>query len=241
MTTPPPKDEGPAEKVSKPVNEEKTEPKTEKTLDADQATEPAKPRWLVWLEKYKTALELVGAIAVVGTLIFTAITAYATKDAVQASTAQIEEAKYESVYGHQLDLWNLAAGSEDLAPYIVGGKRPDPDAVKKAQGAEAKAKAEALQARQNAALFTALDFNAYVFSQLAPRFDDGTVPPGALMVRQEQPPQWGMTQADWDAWATWAATIKNGFRGAPGMCNFLDADAYETELVDALHEARLCV
>jgi hypothetical protein len=218
-----------------------------------QPTPPKKPRKTadqapLWLEYVRATFEVLalGGLIVTLALGVSSLNASrdsvdAAKDAVEASTRQLEEAKYESVYGHQLDLWNLAAGSEDLAPYIVGGKRPDPDAVKKAQGAEAKAKAEALQARQKAALFTALDFNAYVFSQLAPRLDDGTVPPGALMVRQEQPPQWGLTQADWDAWATWAATIKSGFSGAPGMCDFLDADAYETELVDALHEAEVCV
>lgn len=193
------------------------------------------------LDKRRFWLEVAGFLFVILALVGTGLSVRAARQSVDAATKQLRESQYESVYGHQLDLWNLAAGSEDLAPHIVGGKRPDPDAVKKAQGAEAKAKAEALQARQKAALFTALDLNAYVFSQLAPRFDDGTVPPGALMVRQEQPPQWGMTQADWDAWATWASTIKSGFSGAPGMCDFRDADAYETELVDALHEAKVCV
>jgi hypothetical protein len=200
------------------------------------------------LEIYRAIVEGVAFLALILTVVLTYMSvnaandeARATRDAVETSTAQLQEAQYESVYGHQLDLWNLAAGSADLAPYIVGGKRPDPKAVKQAHGAKAKAKAEALRARQDAALFTALDFDAYVFSQLAPRFDDGTVPPGALMVRQEQRPQWGMTQADWDAWATWAATIKSGFSGAPGMCDVLSPDAYETELIDALHEARLCV
>jgi hypothetical protein len=78
----------------------------------------------VWLEYVRSTFEVLALIVLVATMIYTARGVAATRAAVEASTAQLREAQYESVYGHELDLWKLAAEHPALAPYIVGGKKP---------------------------------------------------------------------------------------------------------------------
>jgi hypothetical protein len=182
----------------------------------------------VWLEYVRSTFEVLALIVLVATMIYTARGVAATRAAVEASTAQLREAQYESVYGHELDLWKLAAEHPALAPYIVGGKKPP----------EVSTKADQTRAAQNAAIYNSLDFYAYIFSQLAPRDESGNVP--TYVLKAVDKPAY-VTDAQWASWRTWAATIVSGFEGAPGMCEVLNSVAngthtYEESFRNAVRE-----
>jgi hypothetical protein len=157
-------------------------------------------------ESIRFYFEIIGGIVAIAALIVGFRSLNAT---VGATNKALEEAKYESVYEHQLNLWGLAADKPEVAPYILGGKKPNDQVT-------AEDKDDAVQA---AALANALDFYAYVFAQLAPRDSSGDPPDGVLTA--DDKPGW-VEQGEWDSWVTWASTIVNGFRGAPGMCGSLD-------------------
>jgi hypothetical protein len=176
--------------------------------------ETKKRRWT--FEHTKFAVEVIGMIALIAAVAGTYLTVLATnrsvdaaKDAIQLSTKQLGETQYESVYQHQLDLWRLAAENRDLAPYIVGGKKPQ-DQV---------SDVEARRASQDAAIYNALDFYAYAFEQLAPRDGAGNHSDDAL-TSEEKPSNY--TYREWGGWKTWAATIVSGFQSAPAMCDELN-------------------
>jgi hypothetical protein len=166
-----------------------------------------KSRWT--LEHSRFIVEVLGIIGLVVTVWLTSSSVSAARDAVQASTRQLGESQYESVYQHQLDLWRLAAENKALAPYVVGGKKPDSHVTE----------AEETQATKRAAITNALDFYAYVFEQLAPRDQDGSPLPNILHPG-ERPAS--VDESEWQDWVTWAATIVEGFDGAPGMCDQLN-------------------
>jgi len=168
-----------------------------------------------WATLWIDIIGLVGIILAIGISIRSL---EASTEAINLTAAQLEEAKYESVYGHQLDLWKLAVEQTDVAPYIVGGKYVSDPAP-----ADEKTKGQ-----RDAAVTTALDFYAYIFSQLAPRHDDGTVPSGILTATD--PPDFLRDEpATWNSWRTWAETIKSGFKGAPSMCSSLLEHRYDYE------------
>jgi hypothetical protein len=158
--------------------------------------------------------QLAGFVAIVVTLTFTVFQLKAATRAIDINSKQLQETKYESVYGHQLDLWKLAAEDENFAPYILGEESLEPPT--QAQPATP------LYWTQRAALTQALDFYTYVFSQLAPDDEEN------LNGSEDDPARDNVSEGDWEAWLTWAATIRQGFRGAPTMCRFLqdDKDAY---------------
>jgi hypothetical protein len=185
-----------------------------------------KRSWREWLEDQKTLVEIIGVIVLILTLIFTAVTAWATKDAVEASIMQLDESRYESVYQHNLDLWQLGAQDKDLAPYLVGGERPklDEDGYPE-------------PAHLHAAINQALDFYAYVFEQRAPSDTNNSRPRDILTTK---PNHAGFANdTDWEDWASWAGTIRDGFDGAPGICPELKAtkDAFDPEFYRAVTEA----
>jgi hypothetical protein len=105
--------------------------------------------------------------------------------------------------------------------------------------------AEGRRAAQDAAIYNALDFYAFVFSQYAPRFEGGDAPTDALSAQFDPLPE-GWTRSDWESWVTWAETINAGFQGAPGMCDVLNykddmsSYAYEPSFVAAVNEKGLC-
>lgn len=168
--------------------------------------------------RWRTIAEVVGLIGVIATLVFNALALASTADSIDASRRQLAESQYESVYQHQLALWQLAVENRHVAPYIVGGElppagRPDIDA----------------------AVINALDFYAYVFEQLAPR---GRGDQGRLddILSEDPEKQLYEKGADWDAWRSWAATIVSGFVGAPGMCRQLaeGQSAYDPDFYSAV-------
>jgi hypothetical protein len=212
------------------------------TMDAatPQAKQPAEAdtksgktrRWT--FEHSKFVVEVIGILVLSVTLFLTYFSVQAAKDAVNASTAQLGETQYESVYQHELDLWRLAAENKDLAPYVVGGRKLQ-DQV---------SDAEAKRASQDAAVYDALDFYAYAFEQLAPRDDAGNHPEDAL-ISKDKPSNY--TDAQWNNWNVWAATIVGGFSGAPSMCDVLNERSsghfyYEDDFRMAVSKAvRNCV
>jgi len=145
---------------------------------------------------------------------------------------QLTEAKCESVYSHQLDLWQQAIQAPEVAPYIFGGQMPS------GSGPE--------RARVDAALANSLDFYAYVFQQLAPRDEDGNLPSHVLRVHEGDPTPPGIDRDRWENWWSWAATILNGFDIAPGMCDPLmvavppSGFVYDSEFIDAVKDAGRC-
>jgi hypothetical protein len=167
------------------------------------------------LEKARFAVEVIGLLGIIGTLIYTANSVTVAKDAVKASTDQLAEARHASVYEHQLELWRLAANQRDLAPYIIGGRKINEEVTPIEGG----------QAIRQAAIINTLDFYAYVFAQFAPRDDSGNTPPDILSASLDDEPPSGWTSTDWSSWVTWSATIVDGFRGAPSMCDLLNATA----------------
>lgn len=167
------------------------------------------------LEKARFAVEVIGLLGIIGTLIYTANSVTVAKDAVKASSDQLAEARHASVYQHQLDLWRLAAEKPDLAPYIIGGRKINEEVTP----------IEEKQAIRQAAINNTLDFYAYVFAQFAPRDESGDTPPDILSASLDDEPPSGWTSTDWGSWVTWSATIVSGFRGAPSMCEALNAKA----------------
>lgn len=179
----------------------------------------------------KFAVQIVGVVVVAVALVFNGRGVSAAKDAVQATNRQLSEAKYASVYQHQLDLWRFAADHPDLAPYVLGGKRTT-DAIT----SQAK-----LDASRLAALDSALDFYAYIFSQLAPRDGNGRLRVPGLRVSPADKPR-DLSKAAWAEWVTWASTIVQGFEAAPDLCPKLIAsrDAYELAFFSAVQAAIQC-
>src|SRR4051812_30566104 len=64
---------------------------------------------------------IAGIVGVIGALVFSALQVQKSSDAIELANKQLElaneqlfEAKYESVYGHQLDLWQLAVQTSDV-------------------------------------------------------------------------------------------------------------------------------
>ena len=181
-------------------------------------------------------LECVGLIAIIGALVASVIQVARTNDALELSNEQLEltndqlfEAKYESVYGHQLDLWKMMVEQPQIAPYIVGGQMPPED-----------------DPAVEAALVNALDFYAYLFEQLAPRDVDGNLPQRVLLVQHNDPTPTGIDPDTWSAWWTWAPTILDGFDNAPGMCALLLYEVpdsgltYDQDFVKAVQDAGRC-
>jgi hypothetical protein len=175
-------------------------------------------------ERARFAVEVIGLLGIIGTLIYTANSVTVAKDAVKASTDQLAEARYASVYQQQLDLWRLAADKPDLAPYIIGGRKINEEVTP----------IEQKQAIRQAVINNTLDFYAYVFAQFAPRYDSGDTPRNILSASLDDEPPRGWTSTEWRSWVTWAATIVSGFSGAPSMCDALNAkaanDAYVYEI-----------
>jgi hypothetical protein len=182
---------------------------------------------------------IAGIVGVIGALVFSALQVQKSSDAIELTNKQLEltneqlfEAKYESVYGHQLDLWQLTVQTPDVAPYIIGGQMPSGSGP--------------ARARVDAALANSLDFYAYVFQQLAPRGEDGNLPSQVLGVHEGDPAPPGIDSETWEKWWSWAPTILNGFDIAPGMCDQLmrvvpsSGFVYDGEFVGAVNDAGRC-
>jgi hypothetical protein len=208
-------------------------------------------------DTFRSVVELLGIFAVVlagWSACEARGSAEAARDAVEAgsvrleaSNGQLDEGRYESVYEHQLDLWSLAAGDPDLAPYIVGGRRPEAAPVGGASSTEPVSREEEDSAALQAALAQALDFYEYAFVQLAPVDADGN---GLLSDplsadASEAPPDSDIDEAQWESWSTWAAAIREGFETAPGMCHRLypspdGSNAHDSEFIQAVSLTGLC-
>jgi hypothetical protein len=162
-------------------------------------------------DQVRLGLEGVGVVALLLTLFFTGWQVKKATDAVEVSSEQLVEAKYESVYGHQLDLWRLAAEHPELAPHILNGQPVAEEADPSVQS----------EWGRRAAIITALDFYAYVFSQLAPA--DGDVYPAQTLNLNANPndPPGYVDEAEWRGWVTWAETIRSGFSGNADLCDQL--------------------
>jgi hypothetical protein len=187
-------------------------------------------------------LEFVGVLGVIGALLFSGVQLKTSNDALELTNEQLEltndqlfGAKYESVYGHQLDLWQLAVDHKGaMAPYVVGREIPPPEG-------------DPERARVDAASANALDFYAHVFQQLAPWKEDGGLPPQVLTVRPDDPTPPGVDPEIWEAWWSWTATILAGFDDAPGMCENLTYEVpgsgfvYDRQFIAAVQEAGRCL
>lgn len=137
--------------------------------------------------------------------------------ALEATTAQLSQGQYQSVYAQQLNLWSLAASGNDdeRAKAILG-----PNAT-----------------RATAAETYALDFYAYVHVQQAPLIDgkDRAV----LALNEEVPPPEGIDQRTWEGWQSWSNSIASGFLSTPKLCYSLNAN-YSNEFRRVIDEAQVC-
>jgi len=179
-------------------------------------------------------IDVIGVIGIAIAIIVSIQSLNASTKAIDLTSAQLTEAKYESVYGHQLDLWDRMVEHKEVAPYVLGAKMPEPTLAPEEQAAV------------DAALNNALDFYAYIFAQLAPRDAEGAAIAHSLLVKNTDPIPPDVSDYTWYSWLSWAPTIRNGFENAPGMCprlNFQDEagrSAYDSEFVAAVAEAELC-
>jgi len=189
-------------------------------LEGDQQSLQKETSQLAKREKKGRIFDRVIAIVGVLGIGFAGLSACESRRSAEASSDSAENSRYEFVYAHQLDLWSLAAGNADLAPYLVGGRRPSAPADGDALPAGAVTPAEKEGAVLHAALTYALDFYTYVWVEKVERDD---IPENPLSAQVERPKGWG--EAEWDDWSTWASTIRQGFGGAPGMCDRLSLDA----------------
>jgi hypothetical protein len=179
------------------------------------------PRWMEWLKAW---IEVLGVIAIAGTLWLTYQDVQAATAAAEASNEQIYEARFETSYQHYLDLWTVAAENPKLAPYIVGGDKPN----------ERLDKGEAEKDAIRAAVIKSLDVTLYAFNR-APRID-GKLPPGVL--NPNAPPPAGINEQEWKDWQTWASSIISAFEDSPGMCPLLSGEKnrriYGSDFQDAV-------
>ncbi len=187
------------------------------------------PRNLSWwtVERTTLAVEVIGVIGVLAALGASVASVRSATDAVDAARMQLAASRYESVYERQLDLWRLAADEPELGAYYMVGAEAEP-------GAPRPSKDQVTETAKQAAIFSALDFYAYAWNQLAYFQADGTVP-GGLLARDEDKPS-DVSEVDWDGWQTWASTIRSGFIVAPDLCRALVAEraSYGDEFVDAV-------
>jgi hypothetical protein len=188
------------------------------------------PLWLEYVRAVFEVLALGGLIATlavgISSLNASRDSVVAAKDAVETSTRQLEEARYESVYEHQLDLWKLLAEHKELAPYILGGKFVPECKKPTKQPRNDEERQKALEAEKDtmareAALATALDFYAYVFEQQAPRDENGSLPDHLIIIQDKPGKLSNITDDEWKGWRSWAGTIIQGFEDAPSMCSKL--------------------
>src|SRR5689334_23300418 len=108
------------------------------------------------LDRIGTIISGIGFLAVVIALIFNYLGLQSSRQAIEASNRQLRETQFESVYGHQLELWKIAAENKDVARYVVGGERPP----------------NPLDPTVRAALYEALDFYNYVWDNMQPTDTD---------------------------------------------------------------------
>ncbi|WP_433158051.1 hypothetical protein [Kribbella sp. CA-247076] len=179
------------------------------------------------LDLARFVVEILGLIALVLALIYSARATSAARDAIEVSSLQIDEARYASVHEHQLNLWAMMVDKPDLAPYVVGDKGIT-DAV---------TDQDKQRATRTAGLNAALDFYAYAFYQLVPRDENDDPIPSPLVVSPGNRPE-DLTPQEWSAWTTWAVTIVDGFRSSPGLCQHLlrHDKEYEASFVNAVTE-----
>lgn len=167
-------------------------------------------------DNIRLVVELITVFALIPTLIFTAISARAAANSARSALEQVGENKYQSVYQQQLSLWQVAVEHPTLAPVIMGGTDAD------------------------AARTLAVDFYAYVYSQLAlPSGLEST--PRGLALDDSEAPQ-GIDMDEWRGWQSWSHTIAGGFRNTPGLCEHLrdNKDAYWLNFRTAVDGARVC-
>src|SRR4051794_7078057 len=77
---------------------------------------------LTILEVARFVTEVAGVLAVVAALIFSFQSVDRATKALEASNEQLDQARYQTVYERQLDLWKLGVEYPDVAPYILGGQ-----------------------------------------------------------------------------------------------------------------------
>lgn len=189
---------------------------------------------LQWLtlarcENLRLAIETIGLIGLLATLVYTGGSARSAADSavqarasVDAALAQVYQGKYQAVYEQQLDLWRLAVEQPHLAKYIIGEFGSEPPDI-------------------NAAEALTLDFYAYVYTQLAP-LDENNQPVGLVLDGSNVNQPENVDDAEWAGWKSWSYTIAYGFQGVRSLCQQLrgSEDAYDTSFRAAIEEARLC-
>ena len=176
------------------------------------------------LEAVRFVIEIVGVVAVVVTLAFSYQSVERATSALEASNEQLSQVRYQTVYERQLDLWKLGVEHPEVAPYIVGGKRPSasPDIHKN------PTEEEKSDGSRRLALSTALDFYNYAFILQAPLSKDGK-PYRVLAFDPNKGRPDDVSVDDWESWVTWSWTIRYGFINAPGMCDLLRRSGYAYE------------
>jgi len=179
-------------------------------------------------ETAKFRVEVGGLVVLILTVVATAAGVWVTRQEIDRLDAQISESRFETTYQHYLDLWTLAAENPQLAPYIVGGDKPN-ERLDKGEGEK-----EAIRA----AVFKSLDVTSYAFNR-APRMRDGSLPPRILDPSAPKPK--GIDEGEWYDGRTWAATIISAFEDSPGMCPLLSGEQgrklYGPEFQDAVRDA----
>jgi hypothetical protein len=184
------------------------------------------------LSKIGMWIQGLGFVGLIASLIVSIASVKSSTKAVEASTDQLSQAKLQSVYERQLDLWQLAAQQKDLAPYIVGGKRP----------ADPQEQSEEDASSIRAARYETLDFYNYVFVLMAPTdtFTGQTYTKLAFDANAGRPD--GIDPDDWNGWVAWSWTIRNGFSDAPGLCDQLGkaGGAYLDSFAKAVSVPEVC-
>jgi hypothetical protein len=180
-------------------------------------------------EDVRLAAEIVGLVALLLTLYYTASSAKSAADSakfssesVNAAIEQINEGKYQSVYQQQLDLWKLAAEHKELASQVMGGKDQE-------------------TAANIAVRALAIDFYAYVYNQMAPISNGKQVPLALEGASGTQPTD--VSTDEWDGWKSWSYTIAYGFQNSPALCQQLreSGNAYDASFRAAVDNAWLPV
>lgn len=182
--------------------------------------------WRWWnRERGLLAVELLGFFGVLAGLAAAFLSLNSATEQLQAAYDQVYESRFQAVFEEQLDLWQLTLEHPESGAHLMVGTpldaTPSPE--------------EVVDTKRAAIVSSALDFYVYVWS-LAPRDDDGHVP-GGLDPGSVPTPE-GISDADWQAWATWASTIVQGFEGAPHLCVALSNQvaSYGEDFVMAVRE-----
>lgn len=181
-------------------------------------------------DSVKFIVEVIGFIIAVCAIVFTGFQTKAAADSAAAASMsvttalqQLYETKYQAVYQQQLDIWKQAIDKPEFAIEVAGGK----------DSAEAVS-----NARQN----LALDFYAYIYSELAPT-DANDHQIGLALDPLAQPPN-GVAEADWIGWQSWSSNIATGFKANTQLpvCRTLATNwlAYDINFRNSVRNAAVC-